>query len=156
MSRISRVCLASTALFTLFGCVNAQQMPKEVVVAFHKAEVVELISIDPSSRQAKGTYYYWKELGRTKINSASVRKTIVANLNDAINKSDGTVAACFNPRHAVQAVYNEKKYEVIICFECLSLEVRIDGKETESHTITRTHSEFFNKLLTDAKLPIAE
>lgn len=130
-------------------------LQEDVATAITSADSIELISINPNFRKG-GDYHGWQELGRATIESAATQKEIVAKLDDAINRSDGTVAGCFNPRHAVLAKHEGKTYEVIICFECMSLLIQIDGKRVGSETITQAHSGYFNQLLTNAKLPIAE
>lgn len=144
-----------TGLFaSLTGCQTAS-LPEDVADAIEHGDVVELVSVDPAPLKG-GNYYGWVELGRTAINSAETRAGIVDSLNDAINSSDGTVAGCFNPRHAVVAKHNGTAFDVIICFECMSLSIRKDGKTVGSHTITRQQGSYFSGLLEAANLPIAE
>jgi hypothetical protein len=93
-------------------------------------------------------------LGKTDIASIDARKQLIAALNDGIAQSDGTMAGCFNPRHAIRAVVNGRTIDYLICFECL--QVMIDaGGSRKIVPITRDAQEVFNRYLKDAGIALA-
>ena len=67
--------------------------------------------------------------------------------------SKGLVAGCFKPRHGIRAVVDGKKVELVICYECLSMSVYVDGKRSSALTV-KGPEKVFNKFLTDAKVPL--
>lgn len=153
-TNLPTLAVLTVLLASLTGCQTAS-LPEDVTDAIEHGDVVELVSVDPAPLKG-GKYYGWIELGRTAITSAETRAEIVDSLNDAISSSDGTVAGCFNPRHAVFAKHNGIAFDVIICFECMSLSIRKNGKTVGSQTISRQQASYFNGLLKAANLPIAE
>ena len=40
-----------------------------------------------------------------------------------VRSSNGTVAACFNPRHGIHATRQGRTVDLLICFECLQIEI---------------------------------
>jgi hypothetical protein len=93
-------------------------------------------------------------LGKVDITALDARKDLTAALNDAIAKSDGSVAKCFEPRHAIRAVVNGRTIDYLICFECM--QVMIDAGGLQKYVpITRDARETFNRYLTDAGIPLA-
>lgn len=65
-----------------------------------------------------------------------------------MDNDDGKRAACFNPRHALVGEYQGKKVEIVICFECFSFNLYVDGKHISS-TLGATDSpaRVFNAML---------
>jgi hypothetical protein len=133
------------------------EMPKEAKEAFQKAAEFDLYSLDPSpegrNEKSPERFHGWTVFGKTTLKSDAA-KTI----HDAIEKgrkdSDGKVAACFNPRHGVRIVQDQKTYDLVICFECLSAEVYESDKQIGSFLTTSTPAKVLNKALTDAKVPL--
>ena len=93
-------------------------------------------------------------LGKVDIASLEARKELIAVLNDGIAKSDGEMASCFNPRHAIRAIVNGRTIDYLICFECL--QVMIDaGGSRKIVPITRDAQEVFNRYLKDAGIALS-
>lgn len=65
-------------------------------------------------------------LGKVEITDAAVRHNIVKAIEDGFKESDGSVAACFWPRHGVQIVSKGKLVDYVICYECLHAHIFTD------------------------------
>ena len=68
--------------------------------------------------------------------------------------SKGLVAGCFNPRHGIRATAGGKTVELVICYECLSMKVYVDGKAKRAVLTTSSPAIVFNQALKDAKVPL--
>jgi hypothetical protein len=132
-----------------------QKLPKEAKAILEGAEKIELYSLDPADgklpKDADG-FHGWKVLGKTEIKDADTRKKVRAAINKGIADSSG-VAGCFKPRHAIRATTKDKTVDLIICFECMWMEVHAKDKK---HAIWTTGSpqKTLDKVLSDAKVPL--
>jgi hypothetical protein len=66
-------------------------------------------------------FHGYKILGKADVDDAALRAKVVSLVERAVSDSDGTVAACFLPRHGVRIENNGKIVELVICFECHSM-----------------------------------
>jgi len=66
-------------------------------------------------------FHNYPVLGKIEIKEAAKRDEILAALKSGIDKSDGTVAKCFWPRHGIRVVEKGKTTDYVICFECVHL-----------------------------------
>src|SRR5262249_13241443 len=101
----------------------------------------------------KDNFHGWKVLGKTAVKEKADRGKLVEALEKGIKENDGTVAACFNPRHGIRVAKGDKTIDLVICFECFSLEVW-KGEERSSVLTTGSPQKAFDKVLTDAKVPL--
>jgi hypothetical protein len=101
---------------------------------------------------AGSDFHGFRILGKTTLKDET-RKTIVAGLYKGIKDSDGSVAACFNPRHGIRATADGKTVDIVICFECHSLLTYL-GEMKASALTAPTPEATFNKVLTEAKVPL--
>lgn len=77
---------------------------------------VEKRAEDPALRLGR-----WKIVRQAKVTDARE----IALLRNGIRRSietGGPVAACFNPRHGVRFTKNGRQVELLLCFECASME----------------------------------
>ena len=81
------------------------------------------------------------------------KKAILAALRKGVADSDGMVAACFNPRHGIEATYEGKTVELVICFECLSISGWVDGERFSVLTTGGPAGEF-NRMLEAKGVPL--
>jgi hypothetical protein len=119
-----------------------------------------LYSLDPSrspdeKKPASERFHGWPVLGKLEVTDPADRKKLLDALDAGIKASDGTVAACFNPRHGIRAVKGGDTIEYVICFECLQVEIHKNGKR-ESKLTTDDPAEVFNDYLVKAGLLRAE
>ena len=118
-----------------------------------KAETFELYSLDPKPAKDVNGFHDYKVLGKTLVKDAKVREGIVAALYKGIADTDGTVAGCFNPRHGIRAGADGQTADLVICFECLSMQAYLDGKRDGGALTTGGPQTTFDKVLRDAGVP---
>lgn len=153
-------CLLTAAL--AFGFVDSvravdNDFPKEVREAFEKATEFDLYSLDPDRQGKKSDkdtlFHDWKVLGKTTLKGDDAKKVRAA-IDKGRKDSDGSVAACFNPRHGVRIVQDKKTIDLVICYECHSATIYEGDKRIGSFLTARSPSPILNKVLTDAKIPL--
>lgn len=93
-------------------------------------------------------------LGKINVKDPADRRKIMAAVAKGIARSDGTMAKCFWPRHAIHAEKNGKSVDYVICFECLQLSINRDDDGRMVPT-TREPAAVLNPYLTKAGIPIA-
>lgn len=139
---------------------NTSKLPTAAKSILEKADQIELISINPGERgqfeYPKGEYYGWKVLGRTTIEDADTRKSIISAAERGIAE-EGRPAKCFDPRHAIHATsYDGENVDILICFHCSQVEVYVNGKDEGPFLGTSSFPEpVFDKVLTKANVPLA-
>ncbi len=140
----------------LAGCGSGSGPPD-----YTSADRFTLYSIDgnaePSAENAPDDashFHGYPILGKVNLDSALDRQALVDALYDGIAASDGTVAACFIPRHAIRVVEGDQVTDYVICFECLSIEIHAGGKSTDEQT-TAAPRPVFNRYLEQAGIPLA-
>lgn len=135
------------------------EIPKEVREILDKATEFELYSIDPArlteKKDEKELFHGWKILGKTALKGDAV-KTVRKAVEKGVNDSDGSVAACFNPRHGIRLVHEQKTYDIVICYECLSANVYRGEEKIGSFLTAHAPAKVLNKVLTDAKVTLAK
>lgn len=151
--------LTCAAALALCGCSRAadNDFPKDVRDAFDKAKEFELYSLDPSravKKNEKDSFFHdWNVLGKTTIKGANARNALAA-IDKGRKESDGSVAACFNPRHGVRIVHDKKTYDLVICYECLSATIYEGDKRVGSFLTVRSPEKVLTRMLADAKVPL--
>jgi hypothetical protein len=134
------------------------KIPDEARAILEKAEEIELLSIDPVRpvEKPKNDFHGWKVLGKTVVKDAEVRKKLVAALKKGVEENKGEVAICFNPRHGIRASHDGKTADFLVCFECFHGHTYVGEKEIEGFLTTDSPEAAFDKVLKDAKVPLAE
>ena len=159
MFRMSAMCLAASLLVGPASRAADNELPKEVRDAFEKATEYDLYSLDPSRLRKKDAkdelFHDWKVLGKTRLKGDAAKK-IRAAIDKGRKDSDGSVAACFNPRHGVRIVHDKKTYDLVICYECLSANVFEGEKRLGQFLTARGPETTLNKTLEDARVPLAK
>jgi len=135
---------------------GAKPLPADVDALLDKADTIELISLSPERlREAAPTDFHgWGVLGRTTI-KAGEKAAVLAALRAGIRGNDGMVAGCFNPRHGILATAGGRTVALVICFECMSLQVREDGKATVQALTTAAPQATFDRVLKAAGVKVA-
>jgi hypothetical protein len=140
----------------LWGC--GQKIPEPALTALGKGEKFELFSLSPEhfteDKRPPNHFHGWEVLGSTKVEKADVRKQLVAALKKAAAENDGVAAACFNPRHGIRVVQEDKTIDLVICFECYSTTVYVDDVRKDSFLLTDSAKAAFDKVLQNAKVPL--
>lgn len=91
-------------------------------------------------------------LGKLDITDPKGRQEIIDALNQDVAEGE-TIGKCFNPRHAVRAIHGSSQTDYIICFECSSMHVLVDGKR-KVYAIDGAAQELLHKLLREANVPL--
>ena len=95
-------------------------------------------------------------MGKIEVKDARKRKEIIAAINAGTAESDGDMAKCFYPRHAIRATENGREVEYLICFECMQLQVYLNGfRQPAMVPTTRGPQSVVNRHLKDANVPIS-
>jgi hypothetical protein len=136
------------------------ELPPDVLKALRKGTEFEIVSLLPDDffKPAEGeeTLYGNKVLGRTRVSSDATRQELVDALVRGNQENDGGAADCFWPRHALVAKYRGRRYELVICFECLQIEIRVDGKahKTDGVLTSKSPQPVFDRVLKQARVPL--
>jgi hypothetical protein len=128
-------------------------------VLFQAAEL-ELVALNPDwptkeSLADPATLHGYTVRGRATIKDRAQRLELLKALGDGAKENNGMVAACFNPRHAIIATHGGKTCELIICFECLTLQVWDGTDKVEGVDLSETPRTTFDRIYTGKGLSIA-
>jgi len=140
--------------------VPSNPIPARIERLFDQAETFELYSldpdVDPGARGDKAeTFHGWKILGKTGIKEPAVRKKLVDALRLAAEDNAGAVAACFIPRHGLRLTAGKEIVDLVICFQCLRIQVYVNGSMSKGFLTTGDPQKEFDAALDTAgvKLP---
>jgi hypothetical protein len=157
---LNLVKLAAACLLAISLLSCSEKFPDEIRVPLEKAEQFELLSINPG-HQATGDdrFHKWVVLGRMRVTDGNTRQVLLAALKKGVEASDGTTAACFNPRHGIRVIHGGKTTDFLICFQCLQIQVFADeakpGSAPDIVAITRSPQPAFDEVLKGAKITLA-
>jgi hypothetical protein len=134
---------------------NPNQLAENDRMVLEKGEKFELLSLDPGARKEKpkNNFHGWKVLGSTVVKDKDVRQMILTALTKGIAESDGRIAKCFNPRHGIRATHKGRTIDLVICFECLQVQV-FGGNKATTVLTTKSPQPAFDKALREAKIPL--
>lgn len=158
---------AITTIMVFCGCSTAQSTTSDAS-AGAASESLTLYSIDGNDRvkpdnpqdtddtKSREVFHEFPVLGKLEITDHDQRIQIMKSLQSAMDRSDGTMAKCFWPRHGIRVVDKVQTVDYVICFECMQLEIHRDGKETRK-AVVRDPQDEWNQILAKAgvKLPPA-
>ncbi len=146
MTPIRTVSLALLLLASVAACSAriGDRLPKTALDVLRSPDSMEILALHPFPHEAEGkpadeesSFHGYRILGRAMVPVAADRTHIVDLVIRGIEESDGTVAACFNPRHGIRARSGDREIDLVICYECLSMLVRGPGLEPASATTTQ-------------------
>lgn len=112
-------------------------------------------TIVPPPQPSREKFHEWPVLGKTWFTSRLGCKTVVSAIEKGVADSDGSVAACFNPRHGVRAFCRDRTIDLVICFECGQIAVYVDGVEMPGLVTANAPQRTLDNLLLDAGVPLA-
>lgn len=130
-------------------------LPAVAADALGIADRFELYSLKPGPlrKDADGTFHGYQVLGKTSVEDAATRLRLIDALKKGIAENDGRVAGCFNPRHRIRAVHGSKTVDVVVCFECFSAKIFVDGDHRSGFLTTASPQPDFDRVLHDATVP---
>ncbi|HEY6154721.1 MAG TPA: hypothetical protein VIW07_13355 [Candidatus Udaeobacter sp.] len=119
-----------------------------------------LYSIDPGklahdeSIQTETVFRGYDILGHAQITDANEQRALLRALARGASQNDSTIAACFNPRHALHIEQGGRSIDFVICFECL--QVRTFGFSADREFLTsRSPQSTFDDSLRRHQIPLA-
>jgi len=150
--------LAPLAAGALASAAEKNQIPDDLKTILEKADKFELLSLEPEHLKEKPAdgFHGWKVLGRTTVKDAETRKTLLAAFEKGVEENKGEVARCFDPRHGIRATHGDKTVELVICFECYQVKAFAGEGALKGFLVTGSPQPAFDKVLTDAKVPLAK
>jgi hypothetical protein len=137
--------------------VTPNPVPEAAARALGKADTAELYSLDPDPRREKdgGGFHGWKVLGKTEVKGESARKELLGALRRSADENELGPAACFNPRHGLRLTAGGNTVDLVICFECLQVEVYDGADKAKRFLITAGPQPAFDRVLKGAGVPLA-
>jgi hypothetical protein len=131
------------------------RIPDVIERLFDKAALFELYSLDPERKigadgkilEVKNGFHDWQVLGKTEVKAGAERARLVAALRESAEDNFGMAAACFNPRHGLRLKSGGQSVDLVICFECLQVQVFVNGKEGGGFLITGDSQKHFDAVL---------
>jgi hypothetical protein len=138
-------------------------IPEAVDRLFAQAETFDLYSLDPEQKtgkdgkviEVKDGFHGWQVLGKTGVKGEAERKRLADALRLGAEDNFGMAAACFIPRHGLRLKGGGKTVDLVICFQCLQVQVFVDGERTKGFLTTGEPQKEFDTTLKAAsvKLP---
>ncbi len=101
--------------------------------------------------QETPTFYDNYILGQTQI-SGSTKSDAIHTLYQGLVKG-AVPMMCFEPRLGMRAVKNGRTLDMVICFECQQMVLRMNGKQAGGGLISSRYKPYFDKLFDAAKVP---
>jgi hypothetical protein len=140
------------------------RIPEEADQLLGKADTFELYSLDPQRPvdgegkvvPPKDSFHGWKVLGKTLVKADAERKLLADALRLGAEDNFGVVAACFIPRHGIRLTGGGKTIDMVICFQCLSVQVFVDDKGAKGFLTTGEPQKEFDKVLKAAGVKLPE
>lgn len=139
------------------------RIPEAVDQLFEKAGTFELYSLDPGRKfdkegkpaEVKDGFHGWEVLGKMEVKDKADRKRLADALRLGAEDNFGMAAACFIPRHGIRLKEGEKTIDLVICFQCLSVQVFENGQSKPGFLTTGEPQKVFDGVLRAAgiKLP---
>lgn len=128
-------------------------MPGDTWRTLTNADKYELLSLEPYQlgRRTDNDGI----LGRTTIIDPATQARLNYALAAGVRESDGTAAACFNPRHEIRITQRGVTTEIIICFECRQVQVQRGGKVIAYFLTSESPQQTFDEVLLKAGVPLA-
>ena len=155
--------LICTLTLLLSSCTRSKDIPPAPLAALRSAETFELLAIDPlltSVNESAPQFHGHDILGHTSVTDPTTRTRLIEALRTAARQSDGSVASCFNPRHAIRVTHAGVTTDFLICFECRQVEVFTDSAgstSTDRFLIDNSAQPTFDAVLKSANaLPRAQ
>ncbi len=132
-----------------------QGLPSSVAKALREADSFELLSLDPAHNRPDADFHGYKVLGRMQITDPATRRKLYDALQAGASWNPPVGMKCFDPRHAISVTTNGHNTYLLICFECLQVEVYAGEAPEMKFIVNRTPEPVFDQVLQDAGVPLA-
>jgi len=126
---------------------HRNHLPSAVVTTLQQADHFELLSLDPKlqSFPEEDSFHGYGIPSRVTISDANTRKRLISALRRGMRENSDTIAACFHPRHGIRAVRKGKEADLVICFECL--QIQLFGDVQGEFLVSDSPQAFFDETL---------
>lgn len=143
------------------GGMVPRRLPPEVRAVIEQSERLELLSIWPSHGTTEkppvtvvGEFRGYPLLGRLPVTNAVVHQEVVKEFLASMDKSNGSKALCFMPRHAIRLKRGSDELDLLVCYECRYI-VAHRGNDQWEVGVSGSSKVLLNRLLTEASIPLA-
>lgn len=134
---------------------DENKLPDAVAKALEQADAVEVYSLGGETNEKDG-WHGAKVLGKTTVKGEKAQKELSDVVKKGVAEGDRG-ARCFIPRHGLRVTHESKTYDLVICFECGWLYLYTDkSAKPQIFLISASPEKPLNKILTDAKVPLAK
>ncbi len=139
----------------LVACGPSNRLPDDAADALREAQSGVLYSLEPwTEPEASGPKLEgFAVLGKTEL-TANAFLSAVNEFETVVERSDGIVAACFDPRHALEVTSGGHRYRLLLCYACHQMAVFRDGKRIAMLSASGS-AKTLNDLLTAANVPVS-
>jgi hypothetical protein len=136
--------------------VPSNPIPPRVERLLDQAETFELYSLDPTvdprspGKASHENFHEWRVLGKTEVKEPADRKKLVDALRLGAEDNAGTVDGFFIPRHGLRLTSGKETVDLVICFQCLSIQVYVNGNMAKGFLTTGDPQKEFDAILNAA------
>lgn len=143
------------------GGMVPRRLPLEVRNMIEQSERLELLSILPGRGTKEkppypvvGEFHGYPLLGRLTVTNPIVHQEVVKEFLASIDKSNGSKALCFQPRHAIRLKRGSGELDLLVCYECRYI-IAQRGSEQWEVGVSSSSKALLNQLLIQAGIPLA-
>lgn len=131
------------------------RIPEAVEKLLGRAEGFEVYSLDPERKtdqdgkvvEVRDGFHGWRVLGKTEVKGEAERKRLADALRVGAEDNFGMAAGCFIPRHGLRLTGGGKAVDLVICFQCLAVQVYVGGQPGEGFLTTGEPRAAFDAVL---------
>ena len=104
-------------------------LPADTSALLARSDHFELLLLDPnppssrSEAQTPPRFHDYKENARRELTEAASRAHIISLVQQGVANNHGQAKRCFNPRYAIHATAGDQVVDLLICYECGSVEI---------------------------------
>ena len=168
-STMKHLVLPLTALMALAGCDSTrleeanrvptiQGLPSEFAEILRETEEWTIYALQPEMEGPVEDGFHGHAIrGQATIDSRSDRAQLSHALAQGIAGNQDMVASCFLPRHGIRAGSGDRVCDLVICFECLQINVYDGGEERAAQVLTTSGPQrVFDRIYRGEGLSIAK
>ncbi len=154
MMRTCWVVAAFAAMPAFTAVARAEdKLPDAARTALEKTDQIEVLSLDPQGGETgKDAFHEYKVLARATVKEADARKEIAAAVEKGVGEG-GPIAKCFEPRHGLHVVYQDKTYDFLICYQCSQIQIFMGTAQAETVPTSGASKAALDKALKNADAP---
>lgn len=128
ISSCANVVTESTALHEI------DELPPGAFEVISSATDFQIHALHPSPHSAAADGYATSPkfhdfaiIASATVTAKRTRTAVMQSIFGGLETNNGQSAMCFNPRHAVHIEAGDREVDFVICYECLSMRIYVDG-----------------------------